>query len=66
MSNGDLSIDLALGGLVPASSVSAAQGRAPRSQGEPRTRRRKDPDDDQTAVGSEDEDTPVHELDRLA
>ena len=67
MANGDLSADLGLGILAPASSVPAVSGHAPPPDAEGRSRRRPSkPDGDELNLAPEPEEAPAHELDSLA
>jgi len=69
LGSNDLSPDLALGILAPASAVRAVEGHSPNDDAEAKSRRRsrrteRPGDDDQGS--SEPAETPLHQLDRLA
>jgi len=69
MGNSDLSADLTLGILTPASSVRPVEGHSPHPDAEGKARRRSRPeeeDDDGENASSEASDTPAHQFDHLA
>jgi hypothetical protein len=67
MANGDLSADMGLGILAPASSISAISGHAPPQDAEGKSRRRPvQRDGDEPNLAPEPEQAPAHELDSLA
>jgi len=67
MANGDLSTDLSLSLLTPASSVRATGGDSTRHEAEARARRQaRDAEKDRDDNPLENDDGPEHQLDSLA
>ena len=69
MGNSDLSSDLTLGILTPASSIRPVEGHSPHPDAEGNARRRSRPEeksDEGEDASSDADDTPAHQLDHLA
>jgi len=64
MSGGDFSTDLGM--LLPASSVRGVDGHAVKHDAEGKPRRQRSEPEDKGAEHSESDDSPLHQIDRLA
>jgi hypothetical protein len=68
MAGGDISTDLTLGTLAPASSVPAARERGPHPEGKEKNRRRRPAEENEDLFESESSSSeqPAHQIDRMA
>jgi hypothetical protein len=68
MADGDISTDLTLGSLAPASSVPAVREHGPHPEGKGKNRRRRPTEENDDLLESEfsSPDQPAHQIDRMA